>query len=130
MQTTVRGYSHAADYANIGRFLVRTYGTMGGHINWLSPRWEYMHYHPLVRGVDLNSIGIWEVGGEIVGVVHPEHFIMMPELSLADLEWLVADEPSLQAILLFAVFGGRGIIVALMRITQSAIRNLQSTIRN
>ena len=73
MQTTVRGYSHAADYANIGRFLVRTYRTMGGHINWLSPRWEYMHYHPLVRGVDLNSIGVWEAGAEIVGVVHPEH---------------------------------------------------------
>jgi predicted N-acetyltransferase YhbS len=32
-----------------------------------------MHHHPLVRGVDLNSIGVWEAGGKIVGVVHPEH---------------------------------------------------------
>jgi predicted N-acetyltransferase YhbS len=32
-----------------------------------------MHYHPLIREVDLTSIGIWEAEGEIVGVVHPEH---------------------------------------------------------
>ena len=34
-----------------------------------------MHYHPLVKQVDLNSIGIWEADGNIVGVVHPEHFV-------------------------------------------------------
>jgi predicted N-acetyltransferase YhbS len=32
-----------------------------------------MHYHPYIKRVDLSSIGIWEAGGEIVGVVHPEH---------------------------------------------------------
>jgi GNAT superfamily N-acetyltransferase len=32
-----------------------------------------MHYHPLVRGIDLSGIGIWELDGDIVGVVHPEH---------------------------------------------------------
>ena len=42
-------------------------------MNWLQPRWEYMHYHPLIRDVDLSSIGIWESHGQIVGVVHPEH---------------------------------------------------------
>jgi predicted N-acetyltransferase YhbS len=73
MRTTVRQYNHAADYERISRFLVRTYRTTGGHINWLQPRWEYMHYHPLVRDVDLNSIGVWEAHGEVVGVVHPEH---------------------------------------------------------
>jgi predicted N-acetyltransferase YhbS len=73
IQATARSYCRAADYARIGRFLVRTYRTTGGHINWLQPRWEYMHYHPAVRGVDLNSIGVWEASGEIVGVVHPEH---------------------------------------------------------
>ena len=32
-----------------------------------------MHYHPLIAGVDRDAIGVWESGGEIVGVVHPEH---------------------------------------------------------
>ena len=73
MQVTVRHYNRAADYERVGRFLVRTYRRTGDHINWLLSRWEYMHYHPLIRGVDLGSIGIWESQGEIVGVVHPEH---------------------------------------------------------
>ncbi|MCK4283834.1 MAG: GNAT family N-acetyltransferase [Candidatus Brocadiae bacterium] len=75
MRTTVRQYDHAADYEKVGRFLVRTYRTTGEHINWVQPRWEYMHYHPLIRGVDLDSIGVWEAHGEIVGVVHPEHYM-------------------------------------------------------
>ncbi len=71
----VRRYDHAADYDRVGRFLVRTYRTGGGHVNWVQPRWEYMHHHPLIRGVDVTVIGVWEEQGEIVGVVHPEHFM-------------------------------------------------------
>jgi GNAT superfamily N-acetyltransferase len=73
MRITARSYHHGTDYERVGRFLVRTYRTAGDHINWLQPRWEYMHYHPYIREVDLSSIGIWEADGEIVGVVHPEH---------------------------------------------------------
>jgi len=73
MQATLRHYDHAVDYERVSQFLVRTYRTSGGHINWMQPRWEYMHYHPLIRGVDLTAIGVWEAHGEIVGVVHPEH---------------------------------------------------------
>ena len=73
MRTTPRHYDHEADYEKVGQFLVRTYRASGGHINWHQPRWEYMHYHPLVHEVDLNTIGVWEAHGEIVGVVHPEH---------------------------------------------------------
>ena len=73
MRATLRGYDRAADYERVDRFLVKTYSTTGGHINWLQPRWEYMHYHPLVARLDLNSIGVWEARGEIVGIVHPEH---------------------------------------------------------
>jgi len=75
MKTTVRCYRHDSDYERVNQFLVRTYGTAGNHINWLQARWEYMHYHPLIDGVDLNSIGIWEAESEIVGVAHPEHFM-------------------------------------------------------
>ena len=77
MRATVRRYSHAADHKRVSQFLVRTYRTTDGHINWLQPRWEYMHYHPLIRAVDLSSIGVWEAQGEVVGVVHPEHAMGM-----------------------------------------------------
>jgi predicted N-acetyltransferase YhbS len=73
MRTTVRQYNHAADYEEVGRLLVRTHRTTGGHINWVQPRWEYMHYHPLIRNVDLNAISVWEAYGEIIAVAHPEH---------------------------------------------------------
>ena len=73
MKTTIRSYDHSSDYDRVGEFLVKTYSTTGDHINWLQPRWEYMHYHPYIKEVDLSSIGVWEEGGEIVGVVHPEH---------------------------------------------------------
>ncbi|HUT56254.1 MAG TPA: GNAT family N-acetyltransferase [Phycisphaerae bacterium] len=73
MQATLRQYNHAADYEKVNRFLVRTYRTAGGHVNWLQPRWEYMHYHPEIRDLDLRCIGVWEAKGEIVAVVHPEH---------------------------------------------------------
>jgi len=70
---TFRNYKSDSDYDKVGEFLVRTYSTTGNHINWLQPRWEYMHYHPYIKKVDLNSIGIWEADGKIVAVVHPEH---------------------------------------------------------
>ena len=73
MKATFRRYDHSRDYEMVNRFLLRTYRTTGGHINWVQPRWEYMHHHPLVGEVDLASIGIWERGGGIAGVVHPEH---------------------------------------------------------
>lgn len=73
MNTRFRFYNHAADYQRVGEFLVRTYSTAGEHINWLQPRWEYMHYHPGIKKVDLSSIGVWEAKGEIVAVVHLEH---------------------------------------------------------
>lgn len=71
-RTVVRHYNREADYQRVGQFLVRTYASAGSHINWLQPRWEYMHYHPLIKGVDLAAIGVWQAGDQIVGVVHPE----------------------------------------------------------
>ena len=73
MPTVFHTYRPESDFDRIGRFLVDTYRTSGGHINWLQPRWEYMHFQPLIRQIDLGSIGVWEADGEIVGVCHPEH---------------------------------------------------------
>lgn len=67
-----RPYGRAVDYGPVGAFLVRTYRTGGAHVNWLQPRWEYMHHHPNVRHLDLRAIGLWEARGRVVGVVHPE----------------------------------------------------------
>ncbi|MEA3408249.1 MAG: GNAT family N-acetyltransferase [Chloroflexota bacterium] len=76
VHTTIKHYDQAADYERVGRFLLRTYGApVGAHINWMQPRWEYMHYHPFIRDLDLSVIGVWEADGEIVGVAHPEHSI-------------------------------------------------------
>ena len=74
MHTTCRHYHHETDYERVGDLLVRTYSTAGDHINWLQPRWEYMHYHPYIRKVDLGSFGVWETKDEIVGAVHVEHY--------------------------------------------------------
>ena len=73
MRTSARRYDPDSDYGRVGEFLVRTYRRGGSHPNWLQPRWEYMHHHRFIRAIDLRRIGIWEKGGEIVGVVHPEH---------------------------------------------------------
>jgi predicted N-acetyltransferase YhbS len=73
LETEVRSYTHVSDYEAIGRFLVRTYDTRRSHVNWLQPRWQYMHYHPYIKRVNVAAVGIWEASGEIVGAVHPEH---------------------------------------------------------
>lgn len=86
MCMTSRQYDRDADFGRVGEFLVRTCNTdCRGHRNWLQPRWEYMHYHPQVRDVDLGAIRLWEEDGRIVAVAHPElrmgtaHFEISPE---------------------------------------------------
>ena len=73
MTMTQRRYEHGRDYEAVGRFLVETYATEGAHVNWVRPRWEYMHFHPLIAEVDLDTIGVWDADGRIVAVAHPEH---------------------------------------------------------
>lgn len=75
MHVLSRGYKKEQDFERISQFLVRTYSMCGRHVNWLQPRWEYMHFHPLIREIDLAVIGVWEADGRIVAVVHPEHAI-------------------------------------------------------
>ena len=104
MRPTVRHYDHEADYDGVGRSLVRTYGTTSEHINWMRPRWEYMHHHPYIPRVDLESIGVWEADGEIVGVAHPEHemgtvyFEIDPEYGALKREVLLYAEEHIAAV--------------------------------
>jgi predicted N-acetyltransferase YhbS len=68
-----RPYGHASDFERVSRFLVETYAESGERINWLQPRWEYMHFHPYIREIDLGIIGLWEEHGRLLGLIHPEH---------------------------------------------------------
>lgn len=103
MLVTVRHYNPATDYERVNQLLLRTYRTTGGHISWTQMRWEYMHYHPLIRNVDLNAIGVWEAHGRIVGVAHPEHhmgeafFEIDPEYDALKRDMLIYAEQHLSA---------------------------------
>ena len=76
MNVTVRRYEHAIDYDRVAQFLIDTYRPGDRHDNWLQPRWEYMHYHPLFDEslrTAFSSTGVWESDGTIVALVHFEH---------------------------------------------------------
>jgi predicted N-acetyltransferase YhbS len=73
MHYEIRPYVHERDYDRVNEFLVETYRPGDCFSNWLQPRWEYMHYHPYIKNLDLSKIGIVEEHGKIIGVVHPEH---------------------------------------------------------
>jgi hypothetical protein len=70
--TTVRPYVHSADYELVNRFLVDVYEDDNAMVNWLQPRWEYMHAHPYIKDVPLERIAVFENDGDIVGLAHPE----------------------------------------------------------
>jgi predicted N-acetyltransferase YhbS len=73
MPITARPYDHAHDYERVNDLLVRTYGADMPHRNWLQPRWEYMHFHPLMDESSVGRIGVWEDDGRLVACVHHEH---------------------------------------------------------
>ncbi len=69
----IRRYQHDLDYDRVGDLLIEQY-KFGENLRlWTQPRWEYMHFHPLLKETDISKIGIAEVDGEIKGVVHHEH---------------------------------------------------------
>ncbi len=67
-----RLYEHATDYTRISAFLITHHQPGNRDGNWLEPAWEYMHFHPALEDACLGQIGVWEDGGEIVAVAHPE----------------------------------------------------------
>jgi GNAT superfamily N-acetyltransferase len=72
MAVHLRRYDHATDYDLVSQFLIAHYQPGNRDGNYLEPAWEYMHHHPAMDPSAREHIGIWEEGGEIVGVVHPE----------------------------------------------------------
>lgn len=72
MTITVRHYSHPEDYRRISEFLIAHHEPGNRDGNWLEPAWEYMHHHPMLDGLSLDRIGLWEDGGDLVAVAHYE----------------------------------------------------------
>jgi predicted N-acetyltransferase YhbS len=72
MSIQIRSYDFDKDFVRVGQFLIETYCPGEVYANWLQARWEYMHFHPVIRELDLTRIGVAEAQGEIVGVVHFE----------------------------------------------------------
>ncbi len=69
----IRSYRQDEDFDRIGDFLIEQYLFGDNLLLWIQPRWEYMHFHPLLKETDISKIGVAEVDGEIKGVVHHEH---------------------------------------------------------
>ena len=97
MNVNVRRYEHHTDYNRVGQFLIDTYQPGARHDNWVQPRWEYMHYHPLFDeslSTAFSNTGVSESNGSIVGVVHFEHhpgqifFQIHPEFTYLKAEML------------------------------------------
>jgi GNAT superfamily N-acetyltransferase len=106
MSITLRSYEKPRDYEKIGQFLIDTYCPGTKHDNWPQPRWEYMHYHPLLEELGesaLTNIGVWESDGSIVAVAHFEHalgevyFQIHPDFTHLKLEMLEYAEGHLSA---------------------------------
>jgi len=72
MTVTFRNYVHAEDYVLVSNFLIAYHQPGNTDGNWIEPAWEYMHFHPALDSANMNKFGVWEDGGEIVGVVHFE----------------------------------------------------------
>ncbi len=72
MPVTVRRYNHDVDYDRVDHFLREAYEPSDRLLNWLPPRWEYMHHHPFIENLDLTTIAVYEDNGELVGLAHPE----------------------------------------------------------
>jgi len=64
----LRSCASEDDKSAISDFLTRHYLPGNRDGNWLQPIWEYAYTHPRFDESALGRIGIWEDGGEVVGV--------------------------------------------------------------
>lgn len=72
MTVITRSYDRSRDYEAVSRFFIDVYEPGDRLLNWLQPRWEYMHHHPYIADVPLELILLFEDEGRIVGLAHPE----------------------------------------------------------
>ena len=93
MAVRLRSYQSQADSYAISDFLTAHYQPGNRDGNWFQPIWEYAHTHPWFDESSVGRIGIWEDGGEVVGVAtyelrlgeaffhtHPSYAHLKPEM--------------------------------------------------
>lgn len=72
MSVISRRYDATRDYEPVNQLLVETYRPGDRILNWLQPRWEYMHHHPYIARVPLDVMLVFEDDGKIVGLANLE----------------------------------------------------------
>ena len=93
MPVTRRQYASTTDFDAINDFLMRHYQPDNRDGNWFYANWEYALTHAWFDESAIGQIGIWEDGGEIVGVatyemklgeaffhIHPAYTHLKPEM--------------------------------------------------
>jgi GNAT superfamily N-acetyltransferase len=67
-----RRYDATRDYEAVNHLLIEVYRPGDQMLNWMQPRWEYMHHHPYVARVPLDLMLVFEDDGKIVGLANLE----------------------------------------------------------
>jgi len=68
MKTQQIPYDEKKHYDGVYQMLTEAFPMTGPYVQWMPPRWEYMHYHPNLTRAELSKIGIWIEDDRIVGV--------------------------------------------------------------
>ncbi len=105
MATIQRSYRHPDDFTTVSGFLTHHYQDGNQDGNWFQPVFEYAVTHPWFDETATDRIGIWEDGGEIVGLatyelrlgeaffaVHPAYEHLKPEMLTHAEEWLTGTD--------------------------------------
>jgi predicted N-acetyltransferase YhbS len=81
--TEKKVYNHSRDYEKVNQLLYDSF-VIDKYINWIQPRWEYMHYHPILNTDDYKLFATWFDDDELVAVVHHEHRVGQAFLQVKD----------------------------------------------
>ena len=60
MTVETRPYDPAHDYEPVSRFFIDVYEPSDRLLNWMQPRWEYMHFHTMSIGLPFDRCGVSE----------------------------------------------------------------------
>ena len=78
-----RKYNHESDYQKVNQLLYDSF-VIDKYVNWIQPRWEYMHYHPILNKEDYKLFKVWLDNDELVAVIHHEHRVGQAFLQVKD----------------------------------------------
>ncbi len=65
-------YVHDRDYEKTNQLLYNSF-KLDKNLNWLQPRWEYMHYHSAINTEEYKHLATWHDKEKLVAIIHHEH---------------------------------------------------------